>query len=189
VLDALGRLDDGPRGELEDLLVQHAVRGTPGWRPTSPSPQLVEDARSFIMAARRVGRADPSDVDDYVRRALTASLAGDRASAYTAFETIFPPICQADIDLGQSELVEDVVSVDLHECVRHFIACAYVTTPLDARADAIIRAIEAASGLPYLLDPIADIERVLGGNPPDLDVFIPLWVARLERDAMKRSSD
>jgi hypothetical protein len=105
------------------------------------------------------------------------------------FEAVFTPICQGDIDLGQQELVEEALSVDLHECVRHFIAGAYATTPLDVRADAIIASIETASGLSYLQDPLAEIEHALGGKPPDLDAFIPFWIARLERDPKKRSSD
>ncbi|HEU4579663.1 MAG TPA: hypothetical protein VFS67_15500 [Polyangiaceae bacterium] len=62
VRDALARLDDGSRGDLEDLLVQRAVRGTSGWKPTAPSRQCVEDARSFIAAARRVARASSRSV-------------------------------------------------------------------------------------------------------------------------------
>ncbi|MBY0276115.1 hypothetical protein K2Z84_12285 [Candidatus Binatia bacterium] len=189
VRDALERLDDGPRGDLEDRLILLATRGVSGWKPPAPARTLVDDARSFIAAACRVARADPRDVDDFLRRAITASLAGDHASARAVFEVVLEPICQGDIDLGQHEMVDEVLSIDLHECTCRLVAAAYLTTPLAERADAVIAAIDLASGASYVDDPVDVIAAALDHEVPELDAFLPLWIARLEREAETGSAD
>jgi hypothetical protein len=183
VSDALERLDDGPRADLEDLLLQRAARSDSGWKPAPPSAGFVEEAQAFAAAARRVGQAEPSEVDDFLRRAITASLAGDHASARAAFEVLLEPIDNGDIFLGQDEMVDEVLSVDLHECLRRFVTAAYVTTPIADRPEAVLKAIDAANGLSYLRDPIEEIAGTLGGSVPDVEAFLPLWIARLEGEA------
>jgi hypothetical protein len=187
VSDALERLDDGPRADLEDLLLQRAARSKSGWKPLPPSPVFVEEARAFAAAARSVGAAEPSEVDDFLRRAMTASLAGDHASARAAFEVLLEPIGNGDIFLGQDEMVDEVLSVDLHECLRRFVTAAYVTTPVADRPEAVLKAIDAANGLSYVRDPIEEIAGTLGGSVPDVEAFLPLWIARLEREGRSGS--
>ena len=188
VVDALERLDDGPRADLEDMLLKRAAQGSSGWKPAPPSAAFVEEARAFATAARRVGQADPAEVDDYLRQAITASLAGDHAAARAVFEALLEPIGDGDIFLGQDEMVDELLSVDLHECVCRHVTSVYATTPAGERAEAVLKAIEAAGGLSYLRDPIEEITTALGGPPPDLVAFLPAWIERLERDA-KPSSD
>jgi hypothetical protein len=94
-----------------------AARGDAGWKPNRPSSRIVNDVRSFADAAQQVGHADPDDVSDYLRLASKAFLAGDHASARAVFEALLIPISTVDIDLGQHELVDDVLSVDAHTCL------------------------------------------------------------------------
>jgi hypothetical protein len=131
--------------------------------------------------ARHIGHADPDDVTDYLRRATKAFLAGDHASARAVFEAILPPIASVDIDLGQHELVEEVLGVDARACVAEYVASVYTTTPLRNRADAMVRALEQVEGVGTLLSPIKDMEDVSAGVLPDLGAFLPLWVKRLQR--------
>jgi hypothetical protein len=107
VLDAL---DESVRASVIDTLIARAAGGTSGWRPARPSQRIAEEANSFVEAARHIGRADPDDVTEHLRRAMKAFMAGDHASARGVFETILPPIASVDIDLGQHELVEEVTS-------------------------------------------------------------------------------
>lgn len=182
VLEALDGLDDGPRGQLEDALVQRAsARGS--WRPVAPSSDTVDEARRFAAAATRVGQADPSEVDEYLRQGVTASLAGDHEGARAIFEALLPPIANADVDLGQHEMVEEVLSVDLLDCVARYLAAVYMTTPSAQRADAVFVATERGYALTYLQDPLGMIERVLGGSLPDCDRFLAAWVECLEPKA------
>jgi hypothetical protein len=141
----------------------------------------MEEAKSFAEAARHIGHADPDDVTEHLRRATKAFLAGDHGSARAVFEAILPPIASVDIDLGQHELVEEVLGVDARACVAQYVASVYTTTPLRNRADAILRALEQVEGVGTLLSPIKDMEDVSAGVLPDLRAFLPLWVKRLQR--------
>jgi len=177
----LDELDEDVKASVVDTLIGRATKASSGWRPARPSQRIVEDAQSFADAARRIGHADPDDVTEHLRRATKAFLAGDHASARAVFKAILPPIARGDIDLGQHELVEEVLGVDAQACVAQYVASVYTTTPLRNRADAILRALEQVEGVGTLLSPIKDMEDVSAGVLPDLRAFLPLWVKRLQR--------
>ena len=120
-------------------------------------------------------------MSEHLRRATKAFHAGNHASARAVFEAILPPIAVADIDLGQHELVEEVLGVDARACVAQYATSVYTTTPLRDRADAVLQAIEQVEGVGTLSSPIKDMEDVATGALPDLGVFLPLWVKRLGR--------
>ena len=178
VLDAL---DEDARASVVDTLIGRATKASSGWKPARPSQRIVEEAQSFAAAARHVGHADPDDVTEHLRRAAKAFLAGDHASARAVFEAILPPIASVDIDLGQHELVEEVLGVDARACVAQYVASVYTTTPLRNRADAMLRALEQVEGVGTLLGPIKEMEDVSAGVLPDLRAFLPLWVKRLQQ--------
>ena len=173
-------LDESVKASVVDTLIARATK-TSGWRPTRPSQRIVEEAKSFAEAARHIGQADPYDVTEHLRRGTKAFLAGDHASARAVFEAILPPIACVDIDLGQHELVEEVLGVDARVCVAQYVASVYMTTPLRNRSDAILRAIAQVEGVGTLSSPVKDMEDVTAGALPDLGVFLPLWVKRLQR--------
>ena len=181
VLTVLDELEDEQRDRVVDSLMARAVRGDAGWKPNRPSSRIVSDARPFAGAARLIGHADPGDVSEHLRLASKAFLTGDHASARAVFEALLLPIATADIDLGQHELVDDVLSVDVHACVAQYVASVYTTTPLPDRAGAVFKAIEDVKGVGSLMNPIQDMEGVSAGALPDLGAFLPLWVKRLER--------
>jgi hypothetical protein len=187
--EVFDQLEKEPRRRAVDSLLVRAAKGSARWKPSRPSARIVNDAKSFAAAARQVGYADPDDVSDYLRRGSRAYLAGDHASARGVFEALLPPIAVAEIDLGQHELVSDVLNVDAQACVAQYVAAVYVTTPLAQRADAVHRAIEQVEGVSSLLSPIQEVEDVSGGALPDLAAFLPLWVKRLERHRPARRDD
>ena len=188
VSESFERLDEGRRADLEDLLLHHAARSASGWKPAAPPVAFVEEAGSFAAAACRVGQAEPWEVDDYLRQAIKASLAGDHGSARAVFEAVLVPISNGDIFLGQDEMIDEVLSVDLHECVRRLVAAVYVTTPLAERPRATLEAIGAFGEISYLRDPVEEITAVLGPDGPDLEAFLPLWISHLEQET-KQGSD
>jgi len=150
----LDELDEDVRASVVDTLIGRATKASSGWRPARPSQRIVEEAQSFADAARHIGHADPDDVTEHLRRATKAFLSGDHASARAVFEAILPPIASVDIDLGQHELVEEVLGVDARACVAQYVASVYTTTPLRDRADAILRALAQVEGVGTLLSPI-----------------------------------
>lgn len=181
VRSVLGALDEKTKTSTVDTLVARAVRSASGWRPSRPAQRLIGQARSFVEAASHLGYADLADVTEYLRGAMKAFMAGDHASARAVFEAILTPIAGAEIDLGQHELVEEVLEVDAHACVAQYVASVYTTTPLPERVNAVLTAIEHAQGVGSLLSPIQDMEEVSAGALPELREFLPLWVKRLRR--------
>lgn len=181
VRSVLGALDEKTKASVVDTLMARAVKGASGRRPSRPSRRFIEQARSFVEAASHLGYADPADVSEYLRGAMKAFMAGDHASARAVFEAILTPIAGAEIDLGQHELVEEVLGVDAQICVAQYVASVYTTTPLPERATAVLSAIEHAQGVSSLPSPIRDMEDVSAGALPELGAFLPLWVRRLAR--------
>jgi hypothetical protein len=177
----LDEFEDEQRSRVIDSLLSRAARGEAGWKPNRPSSRIVNDARSFADAAQRVGFADPDDVSEHLRLASRAFLAGDHASARAVFEALLIPIAAVDIDLGQHELVDDVLSVDVHTCIAQYVTSVYTTTPLPDRPGAVFKAIENAKPIGSMLNPIAEMEGVSAGALRDLGAFLPRWVKHLGR--------
>lgn len=179
LVQALESLDDEPRGQVEDALLRQAARGAAGWRPAAPPAGLVDDVRQFLTAARRIGSADPGQVDDYLREGVKASLADDSATAAALFAELLPAIGDGTIDLGQHELVDEVLSVDLTECAARYLLAAYAIAEPKERPDALLAAIDKIDAVARLWEPIAQMEGVSGISLPDLQAFLPAWVEKL----------
>src|SRR5258708_387047 len=86
---------------------------------------------------RRPARRSTNHNSDYLRLGTRAFLAGDHASARAVFEALLLPVAQGDISLGQHEMVEEVLNVDMHVTVAQYVASVYTTTPLVGRANAL----------------------------------------------------
>jgi hypothetical protein len=97
------------------------------------------------------------------------------------FEALLLPVAQGDINLGQHEMVEEVLSVDLHVTAAQYVTSVYTTTRLGGRANAVYSAITHVEGVASLANAIADMEGVSAGALPDLEPFLSRWVKRLER--------
>jgi len=131
----------------------------------------------------RAGSADPEDVDRFLRQGTRAYLAGDYVTARGVFETLLPPIGDATIDLGQHEMVDEVLTVEIHTCATQYVVSVYWTTALEARAEAIHRAMDAVRSVALIGMPIREMELVATAPLPDLDAFLPRWLRYLERSA------
>ena len=177
--DILQQLDPDERGPIEDALLRRAsIRG--GYRPAAPSPEIVDEVIEFAKAARRVGYAEPMKVDEYLRRGVTASLAGEHVLARRVFDALLRPIAGAEIDVGQHEMVEEVLSVDLHDCVGRYLLAVYLETPAQRRVDALLKAIEDLDGIGALSEPVRAMEEALGRELVEIDLFLDDWIRRLE---------
>ncbi|MBL8139548.1 MAG: hypothetical protein JNM38_00445 [Acidobacteria bacterium] len=135
----LDDLDEDVRAPLVDRLLGQALKAPSALRPARLSPRIVADAQAFAEAARRVGQADPDDVTEHLRRASKAFVAGDHASARAVFEAIILPIATVDIDLGQHELVEEVLGVDAQMCVAHHTRPVFASMTAASRMSTLRR--------------------------------------------------
>lgn len=182
VRDAMDRLEHEPRSALVDSLIARAAKGSSGWRPPAPSREIVDEVRRFAQAARHTSSADPIEVDGYLRHGTKAFLAGEHATARAVFESLLPHIAGGEIDLGQHEMVDEVLTVNEHECAAQYVVSVYPTTPLEDRAEGLWRALEAVRGIALLWSPLEQMEQVATGPLPALGEFLPLWVEHLERE-------
>ncbi len=79
------------------------------------------------------------------------------------FEALLLPVAQGDLNLGQHEMVGEVLNIDRHVTVAHYVASVYTTTPLGGRANAVYSAITDVEGVVSLANPIGDMEGVSAG--------------------------
>ena len=183
-------LDHATPARLMNEVVNRAARASSGWSPSTPSERRVEEIEAYVAAARRVHQADPSDVDDYLREGTHAFLARDYAAALRIFQALLIPIGEADIDLGQHEVVNEVLGVDVDACAKQYVAAMYMTASPTNRARAVCSAIEDVPGVGYFFEPLRELERASVEPLPDFDELLVQWRALVgERVAHSEKRD
>ncbi len=190
VREVLFELDDRAQARVVGSVIARAARSGSGWAPAVVSEEQVAEVLAFVKAAERIGRADPSEVDEYLRRGAMAFLGKDYASAHRIFSALLPPIGDGTIDLGQHELVDEVLGADVQECAALHLVSAYMVAPATERADAVREAIDEVRGVGHFWEPLREMERVAVEPLPDLKDFLPQWRALLaSKPAAGRSRD
>jgi len=135
--EMLLELGDRARRRMTTALINRAARGGSGWAPAAPSEAAVTEVVAFAEAAKRVGYADPSDVDERLRRGSAAFLRKDYAAARRMLGALLPPIADAEIDLGQHELIDEVLGVDASACAAQYVVAVYMTSDAAGRAGTV----------------------------------------------------
>jgi hypothetical protein len=189
VRELLPWLDERARARLATSIVDRAVRGGSGWAPSPPSDAGITEIVSFAAAARRVGEADPSDVDDYLRQGSSAFLGRDYRAALEIFRALLLPISDGEIFLGEDEMADEVLGVDMAECAAQYVVATYMMSPPAERARAVDQAIAEVDGVGDFWGPLRDMERVALEPLPGFDAFLPEWRALIEaRSAAERAA-
>jgi hypothetical protein len=183
--DLLRELDVDTQGRVIDRLVARAARRGTGWVPKGPDEQAVAEALSFAMAAARDHYADPRAVDRFLRRGTDAFLRKDYEAARRIFHALLPPIAGADIDLGQDEMADEVLTVDAGQCAARYAVSTFMTADPERRPAAVHAAIRAAGDLGLFREPIAEMEGVAVEPLPGLDEFLPRWRDLVEKEAAR----
>lgn len=190
VHQVLLELDDRAHARVVASLIARAARTGAGWAPAPVTDEQVAEVLAFVKAAERVGQADPSEVDEYLRRGSAAFLRKDYASAHRIFGALLPPIGEGNIDLGQHELVDEVLGADVAECATQYVVSAYMLAPVAERAEAVRNAIDRVHGVAHFWEPLRELERVAVEPLPDLASFLPRWRTLIASNlATKRTSD
>jgi hypothetical protein len=188
--DMLLELDERAHGRVVNSLINRAARSGSGWAPAALSGEDVSEIVAFAEAAQRVGQAEPSDVDQYLRRGSGAFLGKDYAAAFRIFGALLHPIGEGEIYLGQDEMVTEVLGVHPGECATQYLVSAYMTTAPEKRAQAVRAALGEVRSVGYFIDPLEEMERVAVEPLPGLDQFLPQWRALLRKgDRGERRSD
>ena len=173
-------LDDATQARLMNEVVGRAARASSGWAPTTPTEGRVGEIEAFAAAALRIHQVDPSDVDACLREGTHAFLARDYTAAFRIFRALLIPIGGGDIDLGQDELVDEVLGVDVDACAKQYVVAMYMTSSTKHRAGAVCSAIEDVEGVGYFFEPLRELERAAVEPLPDFDDFLVQWRALVE---------
>ena len=153
-------------GWLLDRLVERAARSEAAWVPESPTSEAIAAIVDFARAAERIGHAEPREVDERLREGIGAFLSRDYTAAHAVFRALLVPIGDGEIDLGQDELVDEVLSVDLATCAAMYTVAAYMSTAPCARPEAVRSAIEDTLAFGDVLAPLHEMERAAVAGPP-----------------------
>jgi len=177
--DMLRRLDSTTRGQIVDRLLDRVARGGSGWTPPAPADSTVVAIEEFATGAANYGQADPDEVDGYLRDGSTAFLARDYRSARRIFAALLGPLTACEIDLGQHEMIDEVLSVDVNACSAQYVVSAYMTAAPADRARVVLSTIDEVQGIAFFREPLRDLEAAAVEALPGLDAFLPMWQASL----------
>jgi len=183
VREVLHELDERAQARVVTSLIGRAARGDSGWTPAAVREQEVAEVLAFVRAARRVGYADPCDVDEYLHRGVGAFLGKHYDAAHKILGALLQPIAEAAIDLGQHELVEEVLGVDVAECAAQYVVATYMTADPGERAEAVRAAIREMSDVTYFFEPLRMMEAVAVEPLVGVDGFLGDWRAIVAREA------
>ncbi len=190
VRDILLDLDDRAHGRVADMLIRRVARSRSGWAPAPLGDKDVSEALAFANAARRVGHADPSEVDEHLRRGSRAFLRKDYAASHRILGALLQPIGEGEIDLGQDEMAGEVLGIDPAECAAQYVVSAYMISSPAQRVEAVWSAIEEIRGMGNFWEPIREMERVAVEPLPQLADLLQVWRAAIgERAAGARGSN
>jgi hypothetical protein len=190
VREIMLELDNRAHSRVVNSLINRAARSGSGWAPAALDDADVSKVLAFAAAAARRGHADPTEVDEHLRRGSGAFLRKDYPAAHRIFGALLRPIGEGEIDLGQHEMVDEVLGVDTAECAAQYVVSAYMISAPAQRAEAVRAAIDEVHSVGNFWEPIREMERVAVGPLPQLDDFLPRWRALVaQKPADERDSD
>lgn len=99
IRDIIPVLDDKTFTRFNNAIIERNAAGKTGWKPAGPTDEAVAEVTAFAEAAKRVGSADPSEVDNYLRQGSNAFLRRDYHAASQIFHALTIPLSEGEIDL------------------------------------------------------------------------------------------
>ncbi len=183
IRDIIPRLDESTHAQLVNILVDRAARNSSGWIPVGPSAVVVADIQAFAEMAARVGYAEPSEVDAYLHQGSNAFLGKDYQAASQIFGTLLVPMGRLEIHVGQDEMIDEVLGIDVQACAAQYVVSMYMTATLKNRGQAVLAAIREMQGIVSFWTPLRDMERVTIEVLPEFENFLEQWRAIVEEQA------
>ena len=180
VRDALAWLGDRAHARLTNELISRAARGEKGWTPSGPDDEDVAEVLTFAEAAQRVGYADPSEMDAYLQQGMSTFLSRDYQAASRIFRALLIPISEGEIDLGQDEMADEVLGVDVADCAAQYVVSTYMTIAPAERAGAVMAAIGDTDYVGNFWNPLQELERAAVEPLPDFEDFLQTWRALIQ---------
>ncbi len=189
VRELLLELEGPAQARVLDALMDRAARSSSEWVPDGPSEESISSVVSFAASAKRMGYADPADVDDYLRQGSRAFLSKDYAGAFRIYQALLLSISEGEIYLGQHEMFDEVLSVDVTSCAAQYVVAMYMTAVPARRAQAVLAAIKDVYPVGYFRTPLQEMERVAIEPLPRFDAFLPRWRALIEESSAEQEQE
>lgn len=95
------------------------------------------------------------------------------------------PVGNVDIDLGQHEMLDEVLVVDPAVCATQYVVSMYMTSAPKNRGMAVLSAIDEMQGIGHFWAPLRELERVAIEPLPDFDDFLVQWKVLVEERVQK----
>ncbi len=182
IVSILLELDDRAADRVAQMILHRGGRAGSGGSSAPADDADVTEAIAFAQAAQRSGYANPEDVDLRLRRGIAAFARKDYFAAQRIFGALLGPIAEAEIDLGQDELVDEVLTVNVADCATQYVVAEYMLSEPGRRAEKVRAAVGAICGIGTLGDLIQAMERVAIEALPGLSDFYPAWRAIIEKE-------
>ena len=175
-------LDNRAHNRIVSSLMERAARGASGPLPEGPSQESIAEIMAFAKRAVSKSWSDPEEMDEYLQEGSKAFLSKNYRGAYEIFRALLLPICDGDIYLGQDELVDEVLAVDISTCAAQYVASAYMITEHENRATVFKETMLEVYYEGHFWKPIEELEKTSIEPLPDLDRFLLNWRTLLETD-------
>ncbi len=189
VRDLLGELDKRTQSRIINSLLDRAARNDTDWSPDGPAEESIAEILSFAKRATQKGYADPDEMDDYLREGSSAFLSRDYQGASQIFRALLLPISEVEIDLGQHEMVDEVLTVDVADCAAQYVVSMYMLSEPEQRVLAVKEAIDEVHYEGDFSEPLKEMERVSIEPLPELNRFLPKWRTLIEGQDTERRND
>lgn len=177
-------LDPQTQVRVMILIEERAVAA--GWTPPGPSESKIQEIEEFSVRAKKIVRISPGEMDTYLREGTLAFLARDYAAAFRIFRSLLKPLNWGDFDLGQEELFDEVLGVDLVDSTFRYVVAMYMTASPKNRVRAVCSAIKDVRELGFFMKPLEGMERVSVEPLPEFKEFAIQWREQLECEATSR---
>jgi hypothetical protein len=188
--DLIPWFDEATHARFVNAVIDRAARSGSGWAPEAPTDAAVRHIEAFAKAAVQIGYADAWEVDEYLREGSKAFLRKKYPSAFRIFHALLIPVANGDIDLGQHEMVDEVLNVDTSTCAAQYAVSMYMTAAPKDRGRAVLKAIAELGGVGHFWTPLRELERVAVEPLREFDSFTVQWRKALEaRVAKSRGTD
>ncbi|MBN1425735.1 hypothetical protein JXA88_14375 [Candidatus Fermentibacteria bacterium] len=180
IRDIIPWLEEASHSRLANMVIARASHSDSGWAPAPPTERNIARILAFAESAVRDGYADPEEVDDCLRQASNAFLARDYGAALRIFRALLLPMGEGAIHLGEHEMLDEVLNVDVAACAAHYVVATYMTEHAGRRAEAVRAALNEIQSIGSFWEPLRKMERVAVEPLPELDQFLSQWKALLE---------
>lgn len=108
---------------------------------------LVGSRVVISMACRARRQLVPSAADDGLRRGSAAFLRKDHRAAHQIRGALLRPMTAGAVDLGQDEMVDEVLGTDTIESMAQYVVSGYMISPPAERPRAVHAAIDDVHGI------------------------------------------